>query len=776
MNASELYVVKTGEFEVLQRRKVRPAAGGGPPSAATSMPAGGGRACTCTQRMVLLPARVVRPPAAACALRRLLLAPRPQGVNIRVNMKRRGDVFGEVALMFNSPRSATVAATQNSVVWVLERDAFRQYVREVHETESSQLELFLNSGGCCWAGVWVGARWCKRGCCRVLQLLDAGRCWCCSVLRAAAYGILPQGQRCGCRMHAAAARTWADAWQRWQAEHAPAAACLPTGADGCKCPPPLPPAVPILASLSRDEKLTLLDAFEEKTFRPGDTVVRQVCVYGGRLWLEGGWPAGWSAAGWLLAVPAAAFVAWGTMQAKQPHGAHLRTVCKRTVHLPASTTRQGDPGDLFYVIKDGEASVYQVGWCGYARYRLACLAAMQLRSASVGFAHKPAQPPPCPATCPCLALPACRAALPQESEAGARKRVNQLFKADFFGEGALLADEPRCACSAAQCTPGAAVGVVGAERRSSGGIILPRAEAAPAAGLRRKLEAQPGHHLTRRCHRPPPHRGATVEATSPLVCLTLDRATFTAVLGPLQQLMSREKSAAVTAQRLMKLQSRGGPSRVPAEVMVRRRRRSRSKGTDVWEVIRARGHLDEVLELRITNSARNPKGSGSGSGNGGGGGGGDDGGGAVAQLVLTEGNVLGGGAFSRVSVVTEQTTGRTYALKRMRKSAVVQCPEHVFCEQSITRNLTHPFCIRQYASFQVGGRMQAGRAEEGWGPGWRWYHMRAAAFAGAGAALRQPQPCPRPRSRTCAAAPAVPLLCHLCRRRTSTTSTFCSTS
>jgi hypothetical protein len=42
----------------------------------------------------------------------------------------------------------------------------------------------------------------------------------------------------------------------------------------------------------------------------------------------------------------------------------------------------------------------------------------------------------------------------------------------------------------------------------------------------------------------------------------------------------------------------------------------------------------------------------------------------------------------------------------MRKSAVVQCPEHVFCEQAITRNTAHPFCIRQYASFQdkVSGR------------------------------------------------------------------------
>ena len=35
-----------------------------------------------------------------------------------------------------------------------------------------------------------------------------------------------------------------------------------------------------------------------------------------------------------------------------------------------------------------------------------------------------------------------------------------------------------------------------------------------------------------------------------------------------------------------------------------------------------------------------------------------------------------------------------YAMKRMRKSAVVQCPEHVFCEQAITRNTAHMFCIR----------------------------------------------------------------------------------
>ncbi len=164
LSASELYVVKTGEFEVLQRRKVR--------AQGVRMRAGCGHvvvACFMAASRCVRgqPSAMLEHACTSCRLRLQLYhgvypaSACPQGVNIRVNMKRRGDVFGEVALMFNCPRSATVAATQNSVVWVLERDTFRQYVREVHETESSQLELFLNSGG--WMdgrlGGWVvGAR------------------------------------------------------------------------------------------------------------------------------------------------------------------------------------------------------------------------------------------------------------------------------------------------------------------------------------------------------------------------------------------------------------------------------------------------------------------------------------------------------------------------------------------------------------------------------------------------------------------------------------------
>uniref|UniRef100_A0A7S3R8L1 cGMP-dependent protein kinase n=1 Tax=Dunaliella tertiolecta TaxID=3047 RepID=A0A7S3R8L1_DUNTE len=345
--ATELFVVKSGKFEVLQRR---------------------------------------------------------QGQNVRVNMKDRCDCFGEISLMYDSPRSATVAATTDAVVWVLDRAVFRHFVREIQETQVSQIELFLNS-------------------------------------------------------------------------------------------------VPILSPLTKEERMRIVDALEEATYPKGTKVIVE-----------------------------------------------------------------GEGGDLFYIIKDGEAIVYV------------------------------------------------------DTPQGQRK-VNHLFKADFFGERALLSAEPRM---------------------------------------------------------------ATVEAYTKLVCLTLRRDTFTEILGPLEKLMTREKSPQVVAQKMAKLQPRGSHVHRPlAEVLIKRRKKGRQG--DTWELVRARGHLDEVQELRKGGTKLVELDGQTKDAN---------------TLVLAEGPVLGGGAFSRVSIVAEESTGRTYALKRMRKSAVVQCPEHVYCEQAITKNVAHPFCIRQYASFQ----------------------------------------------------------------------------
>lgn len=76
---------------------------------------------------------------------------------------------------------------------------------------------------------------------------------------------------------------------------------------------------------------------------------------------------------------------------------------------------------------------------------------------------------------------------------------------------------------------------------------------------------------------------------------------------------------------------------------------------------------------------------------------------SVGPLSLTESELLGEGAFSRVSEVVEDGSKRTFALKRMTKSAALQCPEHVYCEQHISKNTANAFCIRQYASFKVCG-------------------------------------------------------------------------
>lgn len=62
------------------------------------------------------------------------------------------------------------------------------------------------------------------------------------------------------------------------------------------------------------------------------------------------------------------------------------------------------------------------------------------------------------------------------------------------------------------------------------------------------------------------------------------------VHGPLQ----------VIAQRLSKLgtfKKSGAPERQPAEVLIKRKKRGRN-GDFSWEIVRARGHLDEVLEMR----------------------------------------------------------------------------------------------------------------------------------------------------------------------------------
>jgi len=190
-----------------------------------------------------------------------------------------------------------------------------------------------------------------------------------------------------------------------------------------------------------------------------------------------------------------------------------------------------------------------------------------------------------------------------------QEKVNHLFRADFFGERALLTDEPRMA----------SVMVAGKE---------------------------------------------------PLKCLCLSRQSFIDLLGPLQELMEREKSQAITKKRMTELSGELKHKKVSVVL----------KQTDprlgpVQTV--CKGSAGE--SLLVGNSASS---------------------GSNIVVTLTEGAILGGGSNGLVRLVTDKNTGRQYALKRMRKAAVLSAAEHVFQEQHITRIISHPFCMRQYASFQ----------------------------------------------------------------------------
>ena len=55
-----------------------------------------------------------------------------------------GEAFGELALLYNAPRAATITSNEDCVLWKLDRDTFNHIVKDAAQKRREKYEAFLN--------------------------------------------------------------------------------------------------------------------------------------------------------------------------------------------------------------------------------------------------------------------------------------------------------------------------------------------------------------------------------------------------------------------------------------------------------------------------------------------------------------------------------------------------------------------------------------------------------------------------------------------------------
>jgi cAMP-dependent protein kinase regulator len=57
----------------------------------------------------------------------------------------KGDAFGEISLLYNSKRTASIIAAEKSDIIILEKNIFQEYIKEMKTVHLNKMLLFLES-------------------------------------------------------------------------------------------------------------------------------------------------------------------------------------------------------------------------------------------------------------------------------------------------------------------------------------------------------------------------------------------------------------------------------------------------------------------------------------------------------------------------------------------------------------------------------------------------------------------------------------------------------
>lgn len=66
------------------------------------------------------------------------------GDNVHLKVYREGEAFGELALLYNAPRAATIVAKTNAILFSLDRETFNHIVKDAAAKKREKYENFLS--------------------------------------------------------------------------------------------------------------------------------------------------------------------------------------------------------------------------------------------------------------------------------------------------------------------------------------------------------------------------------------------------------------------------------------------------------------------------------------------------------------------------------------------------------------------------------------------------------------------------------------------------------